>query len=731
MNSTDEGLEFSVSGMTCASCVRHVSKALERVSGVDSARVNLATERASIVSSAGTHVEPATLLDAIERAGYRASIVVDRARADDDDTIRRAAEMTHRKRTLAFALAFFVPTLALAMFAPTFPFEDLVLLALTLPVYVVVGWDFHRSALQKLRYGAANMDTLVSLGSSAAFGYSLYAAIARMPTYFETASAIVTLIYLGKYLEAAAKGKTDRAIRALLELRPERARLHRDDGTILEVALDHVRVGDALEIRAGERIGVDGRIVAGTSALDESSLTGEPIPREVAPGDDVAAGTLNGDGTLVVETRATGAGTGLARIVEIVRHAQGSMPPVQRLADRIAGVFVPIVLVIAAATLIGWLFTGHAFATSLVVAVAVLVVACPCALGLATPLAISVAVGVAAKRGLLVRDAEALERLGDVDTVVFDKTGTLTGGRPDVVAIRTRGANDPSDVLRIAATVESASAHPLARAIVRAFEASGSARAPSAESRTIRGRGLWAEVDGAPAYVGNAAFIESIGLQPSEIAGLDANATIAYVARERELLGAIELADRLRPESAAAVDALRARGIGLRIVSGDARGPVEIVARALGIERFDAAVSPEGKAEIVAALRAEGRRVAFVGDGINDAPALASATVGLAMGGGSDIALESAGIALLRGDPRAIAVGIALARATKRTIAQNLFWAFAYNVALVPLSAFGFVHPMLAAGAMGLSSLFVAGNSLRLRGRRFSDRAPAVSEAQR
>jgi len=734
MNATDERVELAVSGMTCASCVRHVAKALQRVPGVDGADVNLATERAMVSSSPVHRIDTGALLTAIERAGYRASVVIDGPQADDEDTARRDRDMARRRSLLTLALALFIPTVLVAMFAPQFARKDALLLALTLPVYLVVGFDFHRSALAKLRYGSANMDTLVSLGSSAAFGYSLYAMSAGRPTYFETASAIVTLIYVGKYLEASAKGKSNRAIRALLDLRPERARLRQPDGSALDVALEHVRVGDELEIRAGERIGIDGHVVAGSSSIDVSALTGEPIPREVAPGDDIAAGTLNGDGTLVVRAGAVGTGTGLARIVSIVRRAQGSTPAVQRLADRIAGVFVPAILAIALATFAAWIFAGHAWSDALVVAVAVLVVACPCALGLATPLAIMVAVGTGARLGLLVRDAEALERLGSVDTVIFDKTGTLTAGRPDVVAIRPLAEVPADEVLRVAASVERTSAHPLAIAIVRAFdarfEASGTlvsqTASPVEDSQTERGRGVSALVDGTRAYVGNAAFVDALGLAPLVVTNGDATSTVVYVARDATLLGTIELADRLRPEAGAAVDAVRALGIEVRIVSGDGAGPVRHIATALGIATYDAAISPEGKAAIVGELRAAGRRVAFVGDGINDAPALASADVGLALGGGSDIAIETAGVALLRGDPRDVAVGIRLARATKRAIVQNLFWACAYNTALVPLAALGFVHPMLAAAAMGMSSLFVAGNSLRLRDA--LERRPAGSE---
>ncbi|GAC1532357.1 MAG: hypothetical protein NVS2B8_21140 [Vulcanimicrobiaceae bacterium] len=461
MTRADDRVELAVSGMTCASCVRHVSKALARVSGVDDASVNLATERATVSATAGTSVAAETLIEAIERAGYRASVVSDSTAADDDDARRRAREAVRRGRLLSLALALFVPTVVLAMVAPDFAWKSVALLVLTLPVYAVVGWEFHRGALARARTGTANMDTLVSLGSTAAFAYSIYAMVAARAPYFETASAIVTLVYVGKYLEATAKLRSNTAIRSLLNLRPARVRVRVADAFV-EFPIDHVRVGDVVAIAAGERIAVDGTVVAGASAVDVSSLTGEPIPREVAPGDDVRAGTLNGDGALEVRADAVGAGTTLARIVDIVRRAQGSTPPVQRLADRIAGIFVPVILAIGTSTFIGWLAAGRSWSDALVVAVAVLVVACPCALGLATPMAVIVGVGVAAKSGILVRDAEALERLASVDTVIFDKTGTLTIGRPDVVrVVATAGASE-TDVLRHAAAVEAGSRHPLA-----------------------------------------------------------------------------------------------------------------------------------------------------------------------------------------------------------------------------------------------------------------------------
>ncbi len=717
MSVTESHVELAVSGMTCASCVRHVSKALARVPGVDDASVNLATERATVSSSPAAPVSIEALVAAIEKAGYRASIVTDSGAADDDDARRHARETAHRRRVLAFAILFFVPTLVLGMFVPDFAAKNFVLLLLTLPVYAIVGYDFHRGAIARLRAGAANMDTLVSLGSTAAMAYSLYAMVAGREPYFETASAIVTLIYIGKYLESEAKSRSNTAIRSLLDLRPARVRI-RVDGALTEMPLEHVRVGDVIAIAAGERIAIDGVVIAGASAIDVSSLTGEPIPREVTVGDEVRAGTLNGDGALDVRAREVGAGTTLARIVEIVRHAQGTTPPIQALADRIAGVFVPIILVLAAATFGGWLLAHHTWSDALVAAVAVLVVACPCALGLATPMAIIVGVGVAARSGLLVRDAEALERLARVDTVVFDKTGTLTIGRPDVGRIRVSAHANEADVVRYAAAVEAGSRHPLADAIAREAVRRALDVPLATESTTTRGGGIAANVAGARVRAGNAAFaLGSAAFDAAHDLDVDPAATVVYVAVDDALLGAIEFADALRPQARDAIAALRALGIGVAMFSGDAKGAVASIARDLGLATGDARgeMTPEGKADAIAERQARGARVAFVGDGINDAPALAVADVGIAVGGGSDIALETAHVALLRGDPRDVATAVRLARATRRTIVQNLFWALAYNVVLVPLAAFGVVHPIYAAAAMGASSLFVVGNSALLR----------------
>ena len=710
--------ELAISGMTCASCAAHVTRALGKAPGVTDARVNLASELAVVYH--GANVSAGDLISAVESAGYEASLHTGGALAEDADALRRDREIATKRRLLILGVALTLPTVVLGMFAPAFPFKDWLMLLLTIPVWGIVGWNFHRGAIKNAVHGSANMDTLVSLGSTAALAYSIYATIAMQPGYYETASAIVTLIFIGKYLEAAAKGRSNSAIRALLDLRPNVARIRAKDGRITEISIEDVGVGDELVVPAGERIPVDGIVIEGRSSIDVSMLTGEPIPQEVEPDVKVQAGTLNADGTLVVRATAVGAGTVLAKIVEIVHQAQGSTPPVQRLADRAAGIFVPVILAIAAITFGAWMLTGHSWAQALVVAVAVLVVACPCALGLATPMAVMVGVGVGAKRGILFKDAGALERVGAATAVVFDKTGTLTIGRPDVRSIHANNGRGEDGVLAIAAAVERGSSHPLASAIVREAEQRNVQHLFASESLAERGRGIRAVVSGATALVGTREFLETSGIRGFSSNGKhDAHATYVYVAHDGDLLGWLEITDAARAESASAIAALGQLGLATYLVSGDGAGPVRALAQRVRIplENVVAHASPSDKAEVVRSLRAQGQRVIFVGDGINDAPALASADVGLAIGGGTEIAMQAAQAAILSNDPTAVAAAVRLSRVTMRTIKQNLFWAFAYNVVLVPLAALGIVHPIYAAAAMGMSSLFVVGNSLLLRRR--------------
>lgn len=716
MNGVPLRTEIAVTGMTCASCVNHVGRALRKVSGVADASVNLATERATVDHEPSVSAE--ALLGAIERAGYGAAVVTDEG--GDEDERRRERELARKRVLLVVAVALFVPTLVLGMFAPEFPYKDWVMFALTLPVWLVVGGDFHRDALSALRHGTASMDSLVSLGSSAAFLYSVYATLAMQPTYYETASAIVTLVFVGKYLETRTRSRSNAALRSLLALRPQNAHV-RVNGETREVPVDAIRAGDEVIVAAGERIPVDGTVVSGASTIDVSMLTGEPVPVDVEPGSTVAQGTLNGDGTIVLRAERVGAGTTLARIVEIVKRAQGSTPKVQRLADRVAGVFVPIILVIAALTFIGWLLTHHSAVAALVAAVAVLVVACPCALGLATPTAIIASVGAAARNGILLRDADAIERLAHVDAVVFDKTGTLTEGKPRVMRVLSFNGATESDVLATAAALEAASRHPLARAILEYSRDNGVNSAHATDVQASRGFGVAGTIDGVAAAAGNARFMQelNVAVEPSA-------STTVYVARDTQALGSIEFADVARPEAVDAVRQLHELGMKVSIVSGDADVPTRDAAQTVGADDWRARALPEEKAAFVRELQTAGRFAAFVGDGINDAPALATASVGIAMGGGSEIALETAQVALISNDSRDVAAAIRLSQRAMRTIRQNLFWAFAYNALLVPLAAFGIVHPIFAAAAMGASSLFVVGNSLRL-----NVRSKTVSQSER
>ncbi len=704
---------FDIRGMTCASCVSHVARALKKVPGVEEAHVNLATEQAEVQFAA-----PATLAAmeaAVAAAGYEA---FEATGSDDEERRARDREFVRKTALLVFAIALTLPATIISMFVADFPNKAWVVLALVAPVWAIVGATFHRGAISQLRHGSANMDTLISLGSTAAFGYSIYAAIAGFEGYAETAGAIITLVYVGKYLEVVAKQRSNAAIRGLLDLRPQKAHHRMPDGSIVILDLADVQRGMELLVAAGERIPVDGTVIEGASSIDASMLTGEPIPRETGVGSLVKQGTLNGDGTLVIRADEVGARTALARIVDLVRRAQGSTPPVQRTADRVAGVFVPIILVIAIVTTLAWMFTGHVWTVAIISGIAVLVVACPCALGLATPTAIMVGVGVAARLGILVKDAQALELAASARDIVFDKTGTLTLGAPHVVSVVPSASITENDMLGLMAAVERGSTHPLSAAIVAEAQSREVAIPSATQTSVERGLGIRALVDDAWICVGSRVYIQA--QVQGDLGGQHDTATRVFAARGNEALGYLDIADPTRPTSQRAIAELRARGIRTYLVSGDAAEPVAALARTLGIDDVRAGVSPEGKAEFVRSLQGENTRVGFVGDGINDAPALASADIGIAMGGGTGIALDTASAAILSNDPYAVVRLIDLSRATLRTISINLVWAFGYNVVLVPLAAFGIVRPVYAAAAMGLSSLFVVGNSLLLR--RFGSR---------
>ena len=740
--------ELSIAGMTCANCSLAVERALTRkVPGVLSARVNLATERATVEHDSRL-ARRGDLVAAVRRAGYE---VVEPAGATLHDAERaaRQAEETRERRQLRIGLAFTVPLFALSM-ARDFgwlggwaqeTWVPWLFFALATPVQVVVGGDFLLGAFRALRNGVANMDVLVALGSSTAWLYSVAVAVALSlgdhrlghHVYFETAAAILTLIKLGKFLEARARGRTSSALRALLDLRPKTARRIEGESE-LEVLLASVRPGDRLRVRPGEQIPTDGLVIQGRSAVDESLLSGESLPVDRAPGDRVVGGTVNREGLLVVEAREVGADTVLARIVQLVEQAQGSRAPIQRLADRVAGVFVPVVLVIALGAFFFWWLAAEAGLTAaLLRLVAVLVIACPCALGLATPTAIMVGTGRGAEAGLLFRNAEAIERAERVRTVVLDKTGTVTAGQPALERVVPSPGWSGDELLRLAAAAERGSEHPLARAVVEGAERRGLKVDAPRELRATPGAGVVAEVGPRTVAVGSARFLTELRVETAGLttlaAELEAGAcTLLWVAVDGTLAGLLAVRDPLKPGAREAVARLAARGLDLVLLSGDRAAVANAVAAEVGIAEVLAEVRPAGKAAAIAALRDAGRGpVAMVGDGVNDAPALAGADVGFAIGAGADVAKEAADVTLLAADLAGVSRALALSRATLRTIRQNLFWAFFYNVLLIPVAAgvlhgatalpgaLRDLHPAFAALAMAGSSLTVVGNSLRLR----------------
>ena len=758
---------FPVEGMTCASCVNRITRFLAKVEGVAEATVNLATESATVRFPTGS-VTLDDLVAAVDAAGYVARVegattpaeAVDIEAAADARTERDEAAASHAaelRRRLVVAAVLTLPLIGglarmtVAPWLPAILSEPLVQLAFATPVQFWAGRPFFEGALKAIRHGSTTMNTLIAVGTSAAYAYSLATIVApaffreagrgmdggSLPLYFDTSATIVTLILLGRFLEARARSHTSDAIRRLIGLSPRTARVIRD-GAETDVAIADVRVGDLVRVRPGETIAVDGVVVDGASGVDESMITGESLPLAKRPDDLVTGGTLATSGSLTFRATRVGADTVLARIIRLVSEAQGSHAPIQRLADVVTGWFVPAVLGLAAITFVAWLALGPApaFNLALLNTVAVLIIACPCALGLATPTSIMVGTGKGAEAGVLFRNAEALERLGSVRAVVLDKTGTLTEGRPRVTdVLRTADAPDEDTLLALVAAVERGSEHPLGEAIVReATDRRALEVLPATDFRATPGGGVAATVVGCEVLVGRAGYLGSEGIDVGRLEGaadrLAADGrTPVFVALDGRLAAVIAIADTLKVGSVAAVAELRRLGITVTMLTGDNRRTAEAIARAAGIERVIADVRPDGKAAAITALQADGSVVAMVGDGVNDAPALASADVGIAMGTGTDVAMESAGITLMTGDLRGLVTAIALSRATMANIRQNLFWAFAYNLVLVPI-AMGALYPftgmlldpIFAAAAMALSSITVVSNALRLR--RF--RSPSI-----
>ncbi|WP_333840738.1 heavy metal translocating P-type ATPase [Pelomicrobium sp.] len=712
-------LELKLSGMTCAACAARIEKVLNRLPGVQ-AVVNFAAERARVTYSPALVDVPA-LMAAVRRAGYGAVELTEETRAREKAERERVYRRELRRFWISAALT--APLLAQMVHMASGTHEELLPRTfqwlLATPVQFWIGSRFYTGAWHALRGGGANMDVLIALGTSAAYFFSAAVTAFSLDqhVYFEASAAIITLVMLGKLLEARAKGKTSAAIEALMRLQPKIARVERN-GQVLEVDAASLKPGDVLRVRPGERFPVDGVVIEGTSSVDESMLTGESLPVSKQPGSPVYAGTVNQQGFLRLQATGVGAETQLAAIVRLVEEAQGSKAPIQRLADRLSGLFVPVVVLIAAATLVsGWAWSGD-FAGSLINAVAVLVIACPCALGLATPTAIMVGTGRGAQAGVLVKNAAALERAERVSTLVVDKTGTLTEGRPAVTDLAPMPGVAERELLAVAATLEQASEHPLARAIAERAKEAAVPVLSLADFAAVPGRGVGGCVEGKPAVLGSLAYLEGQGVKVEEalVAPLEAEGkSVVAVAWDGRLLGIIAVADRLRPTSPRAVARLKAMGIQVVMLTGDNPATAQAIARQAGIDRFRAGLGPEEKRAEVLRLKEAGETVGMVGDGINDAPALAAADVSFAMGAGTDVAMETADITLMRNDLNGVADALSLSRATLAKIRQNLFFAFFYNVLGIPLAALGFLNPVIAGAAMALSSVSVVSNALLLR----------------
>lgn len=729
-----EIIQLDIEGMTCASCVAHVEKGIKGVSGIDMASVNLATEKAT-VSYDPEIVEIENIINAVSDAGYRASVY-----SGTNDESEEKRDQNEKNLRIQLILSSFLSfPLIMAMFIWLFQIKGLMFLhnpviqlALATPVQFYIGNRFYRTAFKTIRSGSPGMDVLVALGTSAAYFFSIFngfiasrIGIESSGLYFEASAVIITLVLLGKYLEMRAKGKTAEAIKKLMGLQPKNASVERV-GDVVVIPISDVLPGDIVHVKPGMRIPVDGKVVSGSTSVDESMITGESMPVEKLVGDSLVGGTINSYGSVRYKATHVGKDSVLARIISVVEEAQGSKAPIQKFADKVAAVFVPVVLGIALVTFLIWWLIAGSITSAVVSAVAVLVIACPCALGLATPTAIMVGTGIGAQRGILIRNGEILQIAGKLDTVVLDKTGTVTRAKPELQEIITLGDMSENKLLEIAASLENNSEHPLAAAIVNAAEQKGLSLIENTNFKAFPGKGIQGEISGQFYLLGTEDFMASRGIKIDQVlerkSALESEGhTVMILSVKSEKsgnslpIGLISVADSIKDHSTEGVQLLKDLGFDVFMITGDNYRTAKSIAHTAGIENILAEVLPEGKAEEVKKLQEAGRIVSMVGDGVNDAPALALADIGIAMGEGSDIAMESADVTLMSGDLREISAAILISRKTMGKIKQNLFWAFFYNIIGIPFAAFGFLNPVIAGAAMAFSSVSVVSNSLSLK----------------